>query len=90
MMTDVNLDPKVLINFLHVLYGLLKDGCTYVFRTILGEFFPRYGEILTLLTVLTLIYLLLELSNAFRKVLGIILALSWAIFITSLLLEKFL
>lgn len=89
MMANVNLDPTVLINFLYVVYNLLKDGCTQLFKIILGDVFPVYGEILTLLTVLTAIYILLELSNIFRKMLGIILALAWAIFITSLLLEKF-
>lgn len=90
MIPNVNLDPKVLINFLYVLYNLLKDGCTYVFKTVLGASFTMYGEILTLLTVLTIIYILLELSNTFRKILGVILALSWAIFIVSILLERFL
>ncbi|MBS7610872.1 hypothetical protein KEJ27_01465 [Candidatus Bathyarchaeota archaeon] len=89
-MANVNLDPTVLINFLYVVYNLLKDGCTHLFKIILGETFSAYGDILTLLTVLTAIYILLELSNAFRKILGIIIALAWAIFITSFLLEKFL
>lgn len=89
MMANVNLDPTVLINFLYVVYNLFKDGCAHLFKVILGEVFSAYGEILTLLTVLTIIYILLELSNAFRKIFGIILALAWAIFITSLLLEKF-
>jgi|GEM_PF-2240796 hypothetical protein len=89
MTSNVNLDPTVLINLLHIAYNLSKDCCTYFFKIVLGEMFPKYGEFLTLLTVLTVIYVLLELSNTFRKILGVILALTWTIFITSVLLEKF-
>jgi len=87
-MSGGNLDPLVLVNFLYAVFNLVKDGLTYLFQTILGDSFAPYGEVLTLLITLTTIYVLLEASTAFRRVLRLILAISWAIFIVSFLVKN--
>jgi len=50
------------------------------------ELATAYGNILTLLVLLTSIYLLLLLVNAFRKILGIILLLGWLFLSISMVL----
>lgn len=87
MTYGANLDPLILVNFLYTVFNLVRDGLTYLLKTILGESFEPYGEILTLLITLTTVYILLEASSVFRRILGLILAISWAIFIVSFLVK---
>ena len=87
-MSGGNLDPLILVNFLYAVFNLVRDGLTYLFKTLLGDSFTPYGEVLTLLITLTTIYILLEASTAFRRVLRLILAISWAIFIVSFLVKN--
>jgi hypothetical protein len=79
------------LNFLHYLYGLMRGGIVFLLeQTVFREneqLAGFYGDVVSFLVSLTVIYLLLLLVNSAKKVIGVILFLGWALFVVALVVR---
>jgi len=81
----------MIVNGLLAVYNWIVSVITYILQqTILKEnpdIAREYGSALALLVSLTAIYLLVTLISAFRKILGLILAIGWIVLIAALVMR---
>jgi len=78
----------MIVNGLLAIYNWIVGTITYMLQqTILKEnpeIAEEYGSAVALLVSLTAVYLLVTLISAFRKILGLILAIGWIVLIAAL------
>ncbi len=81
----------MIVNGLLTIYNWLVNIITTVLQQTIIKDNPdmarEYGSALTLLISLTAIYLLLVLVSAFRKILGVIIAIGWLAIIIAIVLR---
>jgi len=81
----------MIVNGLLALYNWFVSIITYILQqTILKEnpdIAREYGSAIALLVSLTAVYLLVTLISAFRKILGLILAIGWIVLIAALVMR---
>ncbi|MEM2906155.1 MAG: hypothetical protein QW057_08775 [Candidatus Bathyarchaeia archaeon] len=87
---EINLQAAV--NVLYTVYYFIRQVVTYmlevtVFRANPGAA-PLYADAVTLLTVLTLLYLALELFTSAKRIVAILLLVGWALLILSIALGQ--
>ncbi|MBS7641942.1 MAG: hypothetical protein QW374_01040 [Candidatus Bathyarchaeia archaeon] len=82
--------PESLINFLWTIYHYLREFIRFILSSTVFKAAPEaaatYSDICTLLVALTALYLILEFVAAARKIVRVILIISWLLFIVSLLI----
>jgi hypothetical protein len=88
------LSLKVAINVLYAIYYLIRKGISFILEGTVFQGDPGkaalYGDAITILAALTLIYLILELFEAGKKVVRIFLVVGWVLLIASVIAERFL
>jgi len=81
----------MIVNGLLALYNWFVSTITYILQqTIIKEnpdIAREYGSAIALLVSLTAVYLLVTLISAFRKILGLILAIGWIVLIAALVMR---
>jgi len=81
----------MIVNGLLTIYNWLVNIITTILQQTIIKDNPdiarEYGSVLTLLISLTAIYLLLVLVSAFRKILGVIIAIGWLVIIIAIVLR---
>ena len=81
----------MIVNGLLTIYNWLVNIITTILQQTIIKDNPdiarEYGSALTLLISLTAIYLLLVLVSAFRKILGVIIAIGWLAIIIAIVLR---
>jgi hypothetical protein len=81
----------MIVNGLLTIYNWLVNMITTILQQTIIKDNPdmarEYGSALTLLISLTAIYLLLVLVSAFRKILGVIIAIGWLAMIIAIALR---
>lgn len=82
--------PESLLNFLWTIYSYLREFIRFIMANTVFRAAPEaaatYSDICTLLVTLTALYLILEFVSAARKIVRVILIVSWILFIISLLI----
>ncbi|MEM3692552.1 MAG: hypothetical protein QXI39_00815 [Candidatus Bathyarchaeia archaeon] len=88
------LSLKAAINILYALYYFLRGAISFILEGTIFQGEPGkaalYGDAITILAALTLIYLILELFEAGKKVVRIFLVVGWALLIASVIAERFI
>lgn len=83
--------PESLLNFLWTIYHYLREAIRFIMVNTVFKATPEvaatYSDICTLLVTLTAIYLILEFLSTARKIVRVILIVSWMLFIVSLLIS---
>jgi hypothetical protein len=80
-----------ILNFLWTIYSYLREAIRFIMSVTVFKAAPEaaatYSDICTLLVTLTALYLVLEFVSAARKIVRVILIVSWILFIISLVVS---
>jgi len=86
------ISPEQIVNFLYAIYYFLRSAIAFLLEATLfkdhPEYAATYGDAITFLVSLTALYLILEMIEAAKKWVKIILILGWGLLIVTIITSR--
>ncbi len=86
------ISPEQIVNFLYAIYYFLRNAIAFLLENTLFKGHPdyaaTYGEAISFLISLTALYLILEMIEAAKKWVKIILIIGWGLLIITILTSR--
>ena len=86
------ISPEQIVNFLYAIYYFLRSAIAFLLETTIfkdhPEYAATYGDAITFLVSLTALYLILEMIEAAKKWVKIILIIGWGLLIVTIITSR--